>query len=574
MIRNISKLVVGVLLLSMILPVLANGQDESFRIKLESILFRFKNYRFSNVALYELKDAKDVRNAIQTKERKKKAAETGAEASEECVKTADPAIASMIESGVQRGESSARIQRSIIGRGLALPEQFDCIYNYYESQQMGPEEILRKAYVVTTRVTKGEAVPNTLIAMIVSYEDEDRLARSIDRPNPKNVFTYNEMKQFELDSKEFGSENMYDLVMTSFYQNNVTNRTLEAQGIGTLIQWTPVVHGVSRNLIKQEADIKSKDIQAFKRISEGMPFDYYQKKNELVASPDLISWKRFDIDKIVYDDGFVDTLSNYTNTQLPKYGVELKYGIPSINYPSFWSERMTVSALWQNVKLGVILPTSGWASLSNSMFSQERRLTHGGSGISGEADFPVMVIPESGIFHVEGAYLFGDAEPADYKDRNVSYANFPLQLQQGVDLTDYMIRANGQVHYTFAISVDDNYLMRFGIGATAYQAETWTYRQDINNEELEYYKLDSETVGGLSGKIEAMVTDVATPYGGSIQYFDESLYTSIWLHFPVIENTLGVRLEANGFFTAFRDELHPWENDSVFIPMARFVFTF
>ncbi len=574
MIRNISKIVVGVLLISFILPVLANGQDESFRIKLESILFRFKNYRFSNVALYELKDAKDVRKAIQTKERKKKAAETGAEASEECVKTADPAIASMIESGVQRGESSARIQRQIIGRGLALPEQFECIFNYYESQQMGPEEILRKAYVVTTRVSKGEAVPNTLIAMIVSYEDEDRLVRSIDRPNPKNVYTYNEMKQFELDSKEFGSENMYDLVMTSFYQNNVTNRTLEAQGIGTLIQWTPVVHGVSRNLIKQEADIKGKDIQAFKRISDGMPFDYFQKKNEVVASPDLISWKRFDIDKIVYDDGFVDTLSDYTNTQLPKYGVELKYGIPSINYPSFWSERMTVSALWQNVKLGVILPTSGWAELSNSMFSQERRLTHGGSGISGEADFPVMVIPESGIFHVEGAFLFGDAEPAPYKDRNVSYANFPLKLQQGVDLTDYMIRANGQVHYTFAISVDENYLMRFGIGATAYQAETWTYRQDTDNEELEYYKLDAETVGGLSGKIEAMVTDVATPYGGSIQYFDESLYTSIWLHFPVIENTLGVRLEANGFFTAFRDDLHPWENDSVFIPMARFVFTF
>jgi len=80
-----------------------------------------------------------------------------------------------------------------------------------------------------------------------------------------------------------------------------------------------------------------------------------------------------------------------------------------LSYPSMWSERMTLSALWQSVKLGIILPTSGWSDLSESVYNINRTLTFGGVGVAAEFDFPFKVIPQSGVFHASLGYIFGDA---------------------------------------------------------------------------------------------------------------------------------------------------------------------
>jgi hypothetical protein len=61
----------------------------------------------------------------------------------------------------------------------------------------------------------------------------------------------------------------------------------------------------------------------------------------------LISWTRYDFNIENYADGTSDTISLVSNEQLPTNLVlEIKYGMESINYPTLWSERMTVSALW------------------------------------------------------------------------------------------------------------------------------------------------------------------------------------------------------------------------------------
>ena len=39
----------------------------------------------------------------------------------------------------------------------------------------------------------------------------------------------------------------------------------------------------------------------------------------------------------------------------------MRFGNDDIGYPSLWSERVAVNALWDANKLGVILPTSLWA---------------------------------------------------------------------------------------------------------------------------------------------------------------------------------------------------------------------
>lgn len=579
--KTLNFVLLSVFILGVFLPLgelKSQELDESFRIKIESILYRFKNYRFGTISVFELKDPGDLRKAIQTKE--KKQAGSGAEG-EEILKDVPKTTLSLIERGVKEGKTSSRIARDFIGRGEPLPPNFEPIVDYYKGQLIGKQKVLRKGYMITTRVTKDDVVPEVIIGLIAIFDDQDNLKKNIDRPSPQNVFTYDEMKQFDLERDEFSAENLYDLMMTAFRQNNVKNITTQAQGIGEFLRWAPKKFGVSKSLVKNEIDVSSQDIQNFMRISEGMPTDYFEKTNEVIISPDLISWRKYDMGIVQYEDGFIDTLNRVTNNDLPTFGVEVRYGIDEINYPSLWSERMSVNAIWQNVKLGVVLPTSGWASLSDDLFSQERMLTNAGVGINGSVDFPIKVVPRSGVFHLSGSYVFGDAEEAGYKDRGLNAENFDQVFNHPHYPTyfkyDYLIRGNAQLHYTFGVAIDEDYLMRFGIGATMYNVETWSFRKDSSDpirNTLDYYKKDDETIGGISGRLEFMSKNVVTPYGASIQYFDESLMADIWLQIPVIENTFAIRLDAKGYFAAFRDDEHEWEHSSLFTPMARFIVIF
>ena len=142
---------------------------------------------------------------------------------------------------------------------------------------------------------------------------------------------------------------------------------------------------------------------------------------------------------------------------------------------------------------------------------------------------------------------------------------------------DYMIRANATMLYTFGISIDEDYILRFGLGGTIYTAEKWHYNVEENEfreNELVYKNESSETVGGITAKIDFMAKKMTTPFGGSLQYFDEGLYTNLWLQIPVVDNSIYVRLDAKGYFKAFAESPRPWENESVFIPMARIILNF
>ena len=65
--RILSRILLGLFLIGLIPVAGLRAQDESFRIKLESILYRFVNYRFSNISVYEMKDIKDIRKALDRK---------------------------------------------------------------------------------------------------------------------------------------------------------------------------------------------------------------------------------------------------------------------------------------------------------------------------------------------------------------------------------------------------------------------------------------------------------------------------------------------------------------------------
>jgi hypothetical protein len=575
MFKKTTFIVVLITALFLTLPERSEAQvgDESFRMKLESILFNFKNYRFSNISVYSLRDQKDIRRIIKERDEAITLGEMGVTADEECLKGVDIAVLQVIETGVNNGDNAGQIQRTLFGRSLPIPESFDCIYNFYRSKDTGPTAQVRNVYIVTTRKSREALTPNTIIAMIVSYSDERNLVRNINRPSPTNVYTHPELKEHALDPKDYRADNLYDLLMNAFMQGMVEDITLESQGIGTYIKFFAPQAGVTKSLINNESQVQSFDIQSFKRISEGQALDITDKFNEIIVSGDLISWRQYDYPMIVYPDGYSDTLDRRPNLALPKFGIELKYGIESINYPSFWSERMTVSAIWEAVKLGVILPTSGWSNLSTDVYNIERTMTHAGVGVAGEADFPFAVIPKSGVFNVALGFVFGDAVEGP-RERKLSPDTYVTNF---TDL-DYLIRYNAQMHYTFAVAIDRDYLLRFGLGGTIYGMEKWYNKSEedpiTRRNTITYERLGEEAVGGISGRIDFMARALSTPFGVTLQYFDEGLYTNIWLQVPIVDNTFSLRLDAKGFFKAFTEDPRMWEKKSVFLPMARFIVNF
>ena len=126
--------------------------------------------------------------------------------------------------------------------------------------------------------------------------------------------------------------------------------------------------------------------------------------------------------------------------------------------------------------------------------------------------------------------------------------------------------------------IEKDYWLRLGVGGTFYQMERW-YNEVIEDEEtfereIKMALRDEESIGGVSARLDFMAKDMNTPFGISMQYFDESLFSDLWLHIPIIEQTLAMRLSAKGYFKAFTDDPREWENSSVFIPMARFIVKF
>ncbi len=551
------------------------AQGQASKSELESILSRFSNYRYGTVTIWKFKneDRDKIREAIKTY----LISESGEEdVSEEALKDVDPRIIQKSEDCVRAGSTNEACFEDIemSFNDIKLPSWNDYVKIYEIVRKRivggtGPRPI-KTAYLVTTRAN--EDSKGTIIAMIVSTQD-DYIEVNLESPNSKDIYVQEEMKLVTMtDITDPSATNLYELAERRLSQGNLINATLDAQGIGNINWFGQKNFGKTVSLFKNEWDLTPEDIQSVIKITEKQPQDQYLKENEIVASLDLISWKNYETQ--LYDDGAgnfgIDTFF-IVNSRLPRYGVELKYGISEINYPSLWSERMTLSAIWDRVKVGVILPTNGWSSISEDWFKQTRRLTSGGFGVAAEMDFPFKIIPKSGVFRGSVAYVFGDAKP--YNNKNMTLDNFEMHR----DLSDYMIRFNGQLHYTFAITVDQDYLFRFGIGGTVYTAEKWMNFIDSSNAEgmkLGFRNEASKTVGGLSGRVDFMAKNIQTPYGASLQYFDEGLGMNLWLQIPIITNTFSVRLEANGYYKAFKDNPRPWENRSVFIPMARFIVFF
>lgn len=621
----------------------ANAQTEqpdklSFQNRLRAILGNFNNVRFSSVSYYQLKDSKGLKDAIKTRWLTEEDANTGEEDSQQSQVTGvDSArldsIVAVMRILQARGKSSLRdMRRAFSGEDDdndysdmnvdVSGKEFQTAYNI-ANKKTGEKRDILEMFVITEPRNEQEngEIPN-IIALVLYYdrpsEKEDKESRGYIGyydvaiggfvNGAKTLITYPELQNTTIPSEtSSGYRTLYELLENEFRQDNVTPITAEVRGIGT--EWSIFkTYGKSVSMISNENDITDADVARFIRISEGQPIDY-AKPNELIVSPDYISYRRYqsatwyDNDYVPYY-GAVITLEGgatvkatdssevwldryMTNDALPQYGVELKYGLDEINYPSFFSEKMMIRAIWDNIKLGLVLPTAGWAGLGKDLFGIDRKFTSGGVGLSAALDFPIKVIPNSGIFSISGSYVFGDASAASYKDRNSIYEEQGYKYVYEDNLyNDFLVRYTAQVHYTFGVTIDRSYQLRLGVGATVYGAERWRDWEaydsvgnpiDVDEDgitDLYYGKSESEAVGGLSLRLEFMARDITTPFGASVQYFDESLFGNVWLEIPILPQAFFLRLDAKGYVAAFKDTLHPWENRGVLMPSVKLIFNF
>ncbi|MFN3306627.1 MAG: hypothetical protein ACK42Z_05515 [Candidatus Kapaibacteriota bacterium] len=562
-------LVLGIVFISTL-----KAQDEATRTEMEQILSRFSNYRFGNISIYRLKNIGEIRRAIQLRQQKS----AGVQISEDILKSIPNEILTIIEDGVRADESLREITTAIENRGYTPPESsiLEQAYQFFRLKYQGAaEQRPENAYLITTRTKPGE-IPSLIIALLISYSQSQDIEKSLRTIGPNDIYTYDEMKNFRLDNT-FSADNLYDLMMNSIIQRNVENKTIEAQGIGNPQWFARKVFGNTESPFFNEADLTSYDVQKILRVSEGEPFDFGLKQNEVIISPDWILWRQFPKPGYYDDAGnFVVDSEAHSNLDLPNFGLELKYGIDCINYISFFSERLTVSALWQNVKLGIILPTDGWASMGKNVFDIERRLTFASFGLAGSFDFPIKVIPKSGVFHFDFGYVVGDAKESKYKSRNIDTLTYQPSIAIAKSDFDYLVRGNAQAYYTFGAQIDNDYLFRFGLGATFYLVEKWFYDLDTADfrRRLLFRKYDEVAAGDISIRIDFMAQNIATPFGANIQYFNGGIGGGVWMQVPIVKNTFFLRIDGRGYFVPFKEKPEEWENKGYFLPMVRFIVNF
>lgn len=481
----------------------------------------------------------------------------------------------------QGNDEAKKIQTEIEKKFNEFPEiaKIEAMLNVLSASKT--VERIENAYVITTRPKKANEIPTNIIAMIYVTRPENSIEAYLKEVNPSQILTRDELEDRRENPKDQNSLNLYSAIMDQFIQDNVEPVTADAQGLGRIYLGPPKLAEYKPIIPKDSSP--NNYIQKFLKISDGLA-DVKLKTHEIVVSPDLISWKRF---SPIYKQsgkrgraGLVDEFGNplldsnaIVNDSVPKLGFELKYGIDDINFFSLWSERLTASAMWDNFKIGLILPNVNDISSNLDLVKNDRKLTWAGPGISSAIDFGVRPIPNSGIFQLSFGYVFGDAEASPYKKRNTNIDEF---VENPNDI-DYLVRYNGRLHYTFGASIDDDYMFRFGLGGTLYNVERWYYTKNIEdpeNPKVKFIERDNETVGGVSGSIEFMRKHATTPYGLGVSYFDESIGMKFWLQIPLPiedDDTFALRIDARGFFAAFKDSPRAWENKNVFILMPRLI---
>lgn len=566
--------------------------------QIRSILGKFKSYRYSNVFLFQVDDGtvSAINPLLGVPEPKMNAAATRSKKKDQ------------VQEAIDEGEAdvAAYMKANSAGNMNNDDREYEKYYRLYTKWQ---DELFSRAYIVTTRFRTGE--PFEIIGLLTSGNKEmvSKIDENIDPP--KGIFLANDLQRVGSPDTLGIAKTLYEYLERKILQNDAENVTAEAQGIGEDATFLPQKYGTTYS-------INEDDIQQYLRITDGQPQEYDSPNELTIGLFDLIRFRHYgkldEFDEegnLIPDEAEGDSsVKRIYNKNLPLYGVELRYGMPEINYPSLWSERMTLNVMWQSNKFGIVLPTNGWSSLATDVFSAQRKLTHAGLGIYGSLDFPIKLVNQGGVFNFNGSYVFGPAatNPVStqfmFAGRNASGQSDSASYRS-LDLS-YLPRFHAQAHYSFAVDIDRTAFFRFKLGATMYVIQRFAELEQQNgndengrpiyekkNRQIDQYSYDdlstlnrfdqlkiaamnglqgSEVVAGLSGRIEFMNRSRTVPWGASMQFFDGSISGDVWAQVPVV-NGFDLRIMAQYFQVALRDP-KPWEEQTIVLPSLQMLFNF
>ncbi|MCE2754766.1 MAG: hypothetical protein LW818_02035 [Ignavibacteriae bacterium] len=594
--RFVRPMTVLPLLIMMVITAVQLQAQQTAQIR--SILGKFKSYRYSNVFLFQVDDGtvSAINPLLGVPEPKMNAAANRSKKKDQ------------VQEAIDEGEVDVAGYLKANGGGNMNNDdrEYEKYYRLYTKWQ---DELFSRAYIVTTRFRTGE--PFEIIGLLTSGNKEmvSKIDENIDPP--KGIFLANDLQRVGSPDTLGIAKTLYEYLERKILQNDAENVTAEAQGIGEDATFLPQKYGTTY-------PINEDDIQQYLRITDGQPQEYDSPNELTIGLFDLIRFRHYgkleEFDEegnLIPDDAEGDsTVKRIYNKNLPLYGVELRYGMPEINYPSLWSERMTLNVMWQSNKFGIVLPTNGWSSLATDVFSAQRKLTHAGLGIYGSLDFPIKLVNQGGVFNFNGSYVFGPAasNPVStqfmFAGRNTSGQSDSASYRS-LDLS-YLPRFHAQAHYSFAVDIDRTAFFRFKLGATMYVIQRFAELEQQNgndengrpiyekkNRQIDQYSYDdlstlnrfdqlkiaamnglqgSEVVAGLSGRIEFMNRSRTVPWGASMQFFDGSISGDVWAQVPVV-NGFDLRIMAQYFQVALRDP-KPWEEQTIVQPSLQMLFNF
>ena len=552
------------------LPMHAQG-DGAYDAKFKSALNSVMNYRYGDISVFNIEGELflQIQNLLNPPPNDSLKLEDRLREGNK------GAIVDAVEAAITEELTSVDEINGFLGKDFSPSEvnskEVQAYVQYKVELYRYNEDKFAKAYIVSTKYLRnGSDDDLAVIALILTKAGRSKHLENLGSVKNGVVLTRAELKkQAPPETEKIYSDQLYGFLKDQILQNNVTNVTLAIQGIDDVD--TRFVRQVFGNAV----GIPEDDVQQYMKITNGIPVSYVGPNELTISAADLISYRRYRPDPttklmkvMVMDSTGVESeteveVTTY-NSRLAQYGFEVRYGLEDINYPTLWSERMSLNAVWSQARLGVILPTSGWADLATS-FGNARSMTSAGFGVNASLEVPIKIIAESGVFNFSGSYVFDDATGTDRK-RKDSLLGTPF---------DFLVRFHANAQYTFAIRVDESNLFRFRLGGTGYSVERWFDKDTVTSEGDQttvFRKFDSKFIGGVSGKIEFMNTSWSTPLGASLQYFDEAVLGNVWLQIQASSN-LGFRLDVNMFTPVFRDP-RAWENSAVFMPSLRAILNF
>ncbi len=274
------------------------------------------------------------------------------------------------------------------------------------------------------------------------------------------------------------------------------------------------------------------------------------------------------------------------NVPTVNWGIELKNNFDEINYPSIWGGRMSLSAILNNVRIGAVLPELrfGGQTIGESGIGGRPQNILGGYGalVAGNVELPFF--GNAGLFNFYASYTFAEQSTQNMAIHAFDTNDMGYYESAGTGDMAYLIRYALQGYYSFGFSIDpeSKHLFRLKFGGTVYEADEYERRTDTTapsaatggigtipglettSASTVMQKLGTETIGGVSGRIEYMRGGSSIPYGAALQYFDGALLAEAWLQF-IVSQKFDIKFGGKYFTPVFRDP-HAWEGTNLVVP--------